>query len=60
MCNQHGALLVFDEIPLAFDWTGKLFCYEHSGVTPDILVLGKGLGGEIVLPHGRDARKGGT
>jgi 4-aminobutyrate aminotransferase len=41
-------LLVFDEIPLALGRTGRMFCCEHSGVTPDILVLGKGLGGGVM------------
>jgi 4-aminobutyrate aminotransferase len=48
LCNEHGALLVFDEIPLALGRTGRMFCCEHSGVTPDILVLGKGLGGGVM------------
>ena len=47
-CDQHGTLLVFDEIPLALGRTGRMFCCEHSGVTPDILVLGKGLGGGVM------------
>ncbi|MEE1544018.1 MAG: aspartate aminotransferase family protein [Alphaproteobacteria bacterium] len=48
LCDEHGALLVFDEIPLALGRTGRMFCCEHSGVTPDILVLGKGLGGGVM------------
>jgi 4-aminobutyrate aminotransferase len=48
LCDRHGALLVFDEIPLALGRTGRMFCCEHSGVTPDILVLGKGLGGGVM------------
>jgi len=48
LCDRHDALLVFDEIPLALGRTGRMFCCEHSGVTPDILVLGKGLGGGVM------------
>jgi 4-aminobutyrate aminotransferase len=48
LCDRHGALLMFDEIPLALGRTGRMFCCEHSGVTPDILVLGKGLGGGVI------------
>lgn len=48
LCDAHGALLVFDEIPLALGRTGRMFCCEHFGVVPDILVLGKGLGGGVV------------
>lgn len=46
-CDKHGALLVFDEIPIALGRTGRMFAHEHFGVTPDILVLGKGLGGGL-------------
>ncbi|MGD8880248.1 MAG: aspartate aminotransferase family protein [Desulfobacterales bacterium] len=47
-CDRHGALLIFDEIPHALGRTGQMFTFENFGVTPDIVVLGKGLGGGIV------------
>ena len=47
-CDRHGALLVFDEIPTGLGKTGKMFACKHEGVAPDILVLGKGLGGGIL------------
>jgi 4-aminobutyrate aminotransferase len=48
ICDRHGVLLVFDEIPTGLGKTGRMFSCEHDGVVPDILVLGKGLGGGIL------------
>lgn len=47
-CDDHGTLLVFDEIPAGLGKTGKMFACEHYDVVPDILVLGKSLGGGIL------------
>ncbi len=44
-CDRHGALLILDEIPIALGRTGQLFAVEHYGIEPDMVVLGKGLGG---------------
>jgi 4-aminobutyrate aminotransferase len=46
-CDKHGALLILDEIPMGLGRTGRMFACQHYDVTPDILVLGKGLGGGI-------------
>ena len=46
-CDRHGALLILDEIPHCLGRTGKMFTCEHYDIVPDMLVIGKGLGGGI-------------
>ncbi|RMF92530.1 MAG: aminotransferase class III-fold pyridoxal phosphate-dependent enzyme, partial [Nitrospinota bacterium] len=46
-CDRYGALLILDEIPHCLGRTGKMFTCEHYNIVPDMLVIGKGLGGGI-------------
>jgi len=45
LCQKIGSLLIFDECQTGLGRTGKMYCYQHYDVIPDILILGKGLGG---------------
>jgi acetylornithine aminotransferase len=48
-CDETGSLLILDEIQPGFGRTGALFGFEHFGIAPDILVLGKGMGGGLPI-----------
>ena len=57
-CHRHGALLIMDEIPTGLGKTGRMFAFEHDGITPDIVTLGKALGGGILPIAAVIAREG--
>ncbi len=57
-CDRHGTLLIFDEIPHCLGRTGKMFTFENFGVIPDMVVIGKGLGGGVFPMAALLAREG--
>ena len=59
ICDKAGALMIVDEIQCGFGRTGKMWAIEHYGVTPDIVVWGKGVGGDQPLT-GRQGRHAST
>src|SRR5215471_2236713 len=56
-CGRHGALLILDEVPICLGRTGRMFAFEHYGIVPDMVVLGKGLGGGVFPMAALIARK---
>jgi 4-aminobutyrate aminotransferase len=56
-CDRHGTLLILDEIPICLGRTGRMFAFEHYGIVPDMVVLGKGLGGGVFPLAALIARK---
>ena len=57
-CDRHGALLILDEIPIGLGRTGTMFAFERYRIVPDVVVLGKGLGGGVFPMAALIARAG--
>ena len=57
LCDRHGAVLIFDEVQCGFGRTGRTWAAEHWGVVPDLMTVGKGIGGGLALSAvvGREA-----
>lgn len=49
LCDEHGILLILDEVQTGIGRTGRMFAYEHHGIKPDLLTLAKGLGGGVAI-----------
>ena len=47
ICKENNILLAADEIQTGFGRTGKMFCFQHEGINPDIIIMGKALGGGV-------------
>jgi len=49
LCSHYGILLIMDEVQTGFGRTGKMFGFEHAGITPDVLIMAKGLGSGVPI-----------
>ncbi|MDB4106347.1 aminotransferase class III-fold pyridoxal phosphate-dependent enzyme, partial [bacterium] len=49
LCDEHGILMILDEVQCGVGRTGKMFAHEWSGITPDIMMVAKGIGGGFPL-----------